>query len=56
MRGNVGEILAAAGGDYFILAFLENVVSVVRKVGVAPSTAFLTNTAGLLVYENRLLA
>ena len=48
MRGNIGEILGAAGGKDFILTFLDEVVSVVRKVGVVPSPEFLTNTTGLL--------
>jgi 2-dehydropantoate 2-reductase len=48
MRGNVGEILSAAGGKDFILALLDEVVSVVRKVGVAPSPEFITSTTGLL--------
>jgi 2-dehydropantoate 2-reductase len=48
MRGNVGEILGAAGGKDFILALLDEVVSVVRKVGVAPSPEFIATTTGLL--------
>jgi 2-dehydropantoate 2-reductase len=41
MRGNIGEVVAAPGGGSFILAFLDEVVSVVSAVGEAPKPAFL---------------
>ncbi len=41
MRGTIGEIVAASGGAAFIAAFLDEVVSVVNAVGVAPSKPFL---------------
>ncbi len=41
MRGNVGEIQAAPGGDAFANALIDEVVATVRAVGVPPSEAFL---------------
>jgi 2-dehydropantoate 2-reductase len=41
MRGTVGEIEAAPGGTRFVLALLDEVVSIVRTVGTPPSEAFL---------------
>jgi 2-dehydropantoate 2-reductase len=41
MRGTIGEVQAAAGGTAFALALLEEIVSIVRAVGVAPSPEFL---------------
>ncbi len=41
MRGNVGEIAAAPGGDTFVLRFLEEVVSVVTAAGHPPGREFL---------------
>lgn len=41
MRGTIGEIEAAPGGTDFVLALLEEVLAVVRKVGVAPADAFV---------------
>ncbi|BAT61308.1 2-dehydropantoate 2-reductase [Variibacter gotjawalensis] len=48
MRGNIGEIEAAPGGVDFVLAFLDEVLSIVRKVGVAPSEEFLKATRATL--------
>jgi 2-dehydropantoate 2-reductase len=48
MRGTVGDIEAAPGGVDFVLKFLDEVVAVVRAVGVAPSEPFLTATRALL--------
>lgn len=41
MRGNIGEIEAAPGGTDFVLALLDEVLTVVRTVGVAPADAFV---------------
>ncbi|MDR3375779.1 MAG: ketopantoate reductase family protein [Ancalomicrobiaceae bacterium] len=41
MRGSIGEIEACAGGAEFELAVLEEVLAVVRAVGVPPSEAFV---------------
>lgn len=40
MRGPIGEIEACPGGAQFNLAILEEVIAVVRAVGVPPSEAF----------------
>jgi 2-dehydropantoate 2-reductase len=44
MRGTIGAVAAAPGGVDFARAFLDEVVTVVSAVGVAPSEAFLTAT------------
>jgi 2-dehydropantoate 2-reductase len=41
MRGTIGEVEAAPGGRDFVLRLLEEVVSVIRTDGVAPSAGFL---------------
>lgn len=41
MRSPVGAIVAAPGGTQFIEATFDEVVAIVRAVGVAPSTTFL---------------
>lgn len=41
MRGTVGEVAAAPGGTGFVHALLDEVVAVVRAVGVPPSEPFL---------------
>ncbi|GAB3673088.1 ketopantoate reductase family protein [Salinisphaera aquimarina] len=48
MRATVGEVVAAPGGLDFIHAFLDEVVSVVRVVGIPPGEAFLATTTRLL--------
>lgn len=47
MRGTIGEIEAVPGGADFVLRFLDEVVAVVRAVGVAPADAFLSATRTL---------
>jgi 2-dehydropantoate 2-reductase len=42
MRGAIGDIEAAPGGAACTLRLLDEVVAVVRAVGIAPSEAFLT--------------
>jgi 2-dehydropantoate 2-reductase len=44
MRGTVGEIEAAPGGADFALAFLDEVVAIVRAAGTPPSEKFLMAT------------
>ena len=44
MRGSIGEIVAAPGGEEFVLSFLKEVVSVVSAVGHPPSEGFLEST------------
>jgi 2-dehydropantoate 2-reductase len=41
MRGNVGEIEAAAGGSEFVLRLFGEVVSIAKAVGAPPSEQFL---------------
>ncbi|WP_315838405.1 ketopantoate reductase family protein [Bradyrhizobium prioriisuperbiae] len=48
MRGTIGEIEVAPGGADFVLRFLDEVVAVVRAVGVAPGDGFLAATRTLL--------
>lgn len=48
MRGNIGEIARAAGGRDFSLAVLDEVTSVVRAVGEAPSEGFLATTRDMI--------
>jgi 2-dehydropantoate 2-reductase len=44
MRGSIGEIVAAPGGEEFVLSFLKEVVSVVSAVGHPPTESFLEST------------
>jgi 2-dehydropantoate 2-reductase len=44
MRGTVGEVAAAPGGAEFALGLIDEVVTTVKTVGVAPSEAFVGNT------------
>ncbi len=44
MRGPIGAIKAAPGGEAFALAVLDEAVATVRAVGTAPSEAFLAAT------------
>ncbi|MGB6309182.1 MAG: 2-dehydropantoate 2-reductase [Steroidobacteraceae bacterium] len=48
MRGSIGEIEAAPGGRQFARRFLEEVVSIVRRVGSPPSESFLETAAATL--------
>jgi 2-dehydropantoate 2-reductase len=41
MRGTIGDVAQAPGGTEFALAVLEEIVAVVRAVGVAPSMEFV---------------
>jgi 2-dehydropantoate 2-reductase len=48
MRGSIGEIEAVPGGAAFELQFFEEVVSVIKAVGKAPSDKFLENAKATL--------
>jgi 2-dehydropantoate 2-reductase len=48
MRGAIGEIEAAPGGAAFALQFLDEVIGVVRRVGQAPSDAFIAQARGII--------
>jgi 2-dehydropantoate 2-reductase len=54
MRGNIGEVNAAAGGSDFILCLLEEVVAVATAAGHAPGQEFLTNTRQMLTASGSL--
>ena len=43
MRGTVGEIEAVPGGTAFTLHLLDEIVTIVRAVGITPSETFLTS-------------
>jgi 2-dehydropantoate 2-reductase len=48
MRGTIGEVSEAPQGSQFALAVVEEIVAVVRAVGVPPSDKFLTAAAAAL--------
>jgi 2-dehydropantoate 2-reductase len=48
MRGNLGEIEAAAGGAEFLAAFFGEVTAVINAVGTPMSEGFLAQTRALL--------
>lgn len=52
MRGSIGEVARAPGGLDFSNAVLDEVLSVVRKVGVAPSDEFCTSVRRQLTDTN----
>lgn len=56
MRGNIGEIAAAHGGDNFVRHFLDEVVTTVRKVGEAPSENFLKAATATLTMKGSAMA
>jgi len=51
MRGNVGEIAAADGGQRFVLSLLGEVASVAAAAGFPMSEGFLANTRSMLTAE-----
>ena len=51
MRGNLGEIEAAAGGSDITLRFLDETVTVVSAVGRTPSEPFVTAAKAQLVQK-----
>jgi 2-dehydropantoate 2-reductase len=48
MRGNIGEIGAAAGGPEFMSRFLEEVIAVINAVGTRVSDATIAQAKGAL--------
>lgn len=48
MRGTIGDVAAVPGGVEFASRFLDEVVSIIRVVGIAPSEKFLANTRAQL--------
>jgi 2-dehydropantoate 2-reductase len=48
MRGTIGEVEACPGGAAFALQLLDEVVAIVKAVGVSPSEAFLELARQLL--------
>jgi 2-dehydropantoate 2-reductase len=55
MRGSIGQVSQAPGGEAFANALLDEVLSVVRKVGVAPSDEFCTTVRRQLTDANSTL-
>ena len=52
MRGTIGEVSQAPKGPAFARAVLEEIVAVVRTVGVPPSDTFLTAAASALTTKD----
>lgn len=52
MRGDIGEVSTASGGEGFALRLLEEVAIVARVAGCAPSETFLDTTKALLTEKN----
>jgi 2-dehydropantoate 2-reductase len=48
MRGNIGQVRAAAGGEAFALAFIDECAAVAAANGFAPGAAYLTGIKGQL--------
>ncbi|WP_375458574.1 2-dehydropantoate 2-reductase [uncultured Enterovirga sp.] len=48
MRGAVGEIEAAPGGQAFLHALLDEIVAIIAQVGIPPSDGFLTSVRSQL--------
>lgn len=55
MRGSIGEVARAPGGKEFANALLDEVLSVVRTVGVSPSDKFCTTVRAQLTDTNSTL-
>ena len=51
MRGSIGDIVGAPGGDEFVDRFFDEVVAVATAHGHAPSEAFLAQTRALLTAD-----
>jgi 2-dehydropantoate 2-reductase len=56
MRGSVGDIAAAPGGTDFVTGLLDEVVSAVRAVGIAPREQYVENVRALLTEQGSSLA
>jgi 2-dehydropantoate 2-reductase len=52
MRGTIGEVVQAPKGSEFALAVLDEIVAVVRAVGVPPSSEFLATAASTLTAKD----
>lgn len=52
MRGSIGEVAAAKGGIEFANTVIDEVVSVVKATGVAPSDEFLVEARRLLTLRD----
>lgn len=52
MRGNIGEVQAAPGGEAFAHALLDEVVSIVQAVGTPPADAFLATARAQLTAKD----
>jgi len=52
MRGNIGEVQAAPGGEAFANALLDEVVGIVQAVGTAPSESFLATARAQLTAKD----
>jgi 2-dehydropantoate 2-reductase len=55
MRGSIGELEAVHGGREFALAFIDEVVAIVRGVGKPPRDAFLAMTRAMLTAKGSAL-
>ena len=49
MRGSIGEIVAAPGGQHFLRALLAETSAVAAASGFPPRPAFVTTATGLLL-------
>ena len=52
MRGTIGDVAQAPGGSEFALAVLEEIVAVVRAVGVPPSSEFVAAARSALTAKS----
>ena len=51
MRAAVGHIIAAPGGQDFILGVRDEIAGIAKAAGHAPREAFFTRTTGMLTTE-----
>jgi 2-dehydropantoate 2-reductase len=55
MRGTVGEIVAAPGGNHFVSSLLNETIAIVRATGTAPSDAFVDTARSLLTAKGSIM-
>jgi 2-dehydropantoate 2-reductase len=55
MRGSIGEVATAPGGKHFAGALLDEVLAVVKAVGVPPSDSFCSTVRAQLTDSNSVL-
>jgi 2-dehydropantoate 2-reductase len=55
MRGTVGEIAAASGGNHFVSSLLDETIAIVRATGTAPSDAFVDTARSLLTAKGSVM-